>query len=191
MPIPINISYVISIAKIAGFLAANDQNNYARNPGGTIMPYLSRLIYIVRKAVEWQYGIDPTATTLQYTTAYLQELIGRYFQIALSLLSQGGGIVIIPPSGSQFGIVGVQVSFTIGDVNSPMNVGDTTLVLTYNNPILNTDSVYRDNTVIQKNLSDRASYTITYTTTSVTIVFNVPVQLGEAYEINFLRYTTT
>jgi hypothetical protein len=191
MPIPINIPYVISIAKIAGFLAGNEQTNFAKNPGGTIMPYLSRHIYIVRKSVEWQYNIDPEADGLQYTTAYLQELIGRYLLIAQGTLGQSGGIVIIPPSGAQFGIVGVQTSFTIGDINSPMSVNDTTIVFSYNNPIFNTDTVFRDNTVMQKNLSDRASYTSTYTSTNLTIVFNVPVMFGETYEINFLRYTNT
>jgi len=189
MALPLNIPNYLEVAKISSFLAANDQNNVAKNQGGTIYPNLSRLIYIVRTAIEWQYGIDTEDLTLIDTGNYLKALIGKYASQAARILGGGGGIFINPPSGSLFGIIGNPIEFTIGNANSPMAVGDTTLVVARNNPIIGTDSVYRDNTVVQRDLSDRASYTVSYTTISVTFVFNVPVVFGEAYQLNFLRYT--
>jgi len=190
MPIPQNIPYVQAIGRISGFLAANDQNNFVKNQGGLLYPLLSRHIDIVGKSIAWRYAIDPTDQDLVDALTYYIALLGKYGQASQSILGQSGGIVITPPTGSQIGIIGVQVGFTIGDINSPMSEGDTTIVLAYANPIINTDTVFRDNTVMQKNLSDRASYTISYTTTSVTIIFNVPVMAGEVYDIQFLRYIT-
>ena len=189
MPIPINIPTIIAYAKIAAFLAADEEANYAKNQGGTIMPSVSRLIYIVRKSVEWQYGIDPTETTLVNTTLYLQALIGRYVQIAQAILGQGGGIFISPSSGSQFGISWETVQFTIGDPSSPMDDGDTVLVLSYNNPIINSEIISVDSAELIKGVSDRASYSIVYTETSITITFTEPVVTSQIYVIRFTRYT--
>ncbi len=190
MPIPQNIPYTQAIGRISGFLAADDQNNFAKNQGGTLIPDLSRLIDIVGKSIAWRYAIDPADQSLVDALTYYIALVGKYSQSADTILGQAGGI-IIAPTGGQVGIVGVQVTFLIGDINSPMAAGDTVLVLTYDNPIINTETVYRDNTVVQKGLTDRFSYNASYTTTSITITFTDPVQPGEEYAINFLRYITS
>jgi len=189
MALPLNIPNYLELAKISQFLAANDQNNFAKNQGGTIYPSLARLIYIVRTSIEWKYQIDNTDTSLIDTGNYLKALIGKYSYFAANIIGGAGGTFINPPSGSQIGIIGVDYSFEIGDVDSPIDAGDTVLVLTYNNPILNTVLVFRDETEMPPNDINVASYSVTYTTTTVTITFTVAVENTQRYRIMFLRYT--
>jgi len=186
MALPFSMPNYIELGKISQFLAANDQNNFAKNQGGTIYPDLARLIYITRTSIEWQYDIDPTAASLYDTGVYLKALIGGYATQAANIIGGAGGIFINPPIDSRVGIVGVDVSYT---VPTYIAEGDTVVELSYDNPILNTLVITLDQVEMPPNNINVASYSAVYTTTKITVTFTIPAVTGQLYRFMFLRYT--
>lgn len=186
MALPFSLPNYIELGKISQFLAANDQNNVAKNQGGTIYPDLSRLIYITRTSIEWQYSINPTAASLYDTGVYLKALIGGYATEAANIIGGAGGIFINPPSGSQVGIVGVDVSYTVPNVIAQ---GNTVITLSYDNPVFNTLVITLDQVEMPPNNVNVASYSATYSSTGITVTFTIPAITGQLYRFMFLRYT--
>ncbi len=90
MALPINIPLYISYAKIAQYLWANDNSKAAIFGNGPISPQYARLIYMVRKSIEWDYTNYPTDSTLTKTGDYLWSLIGKYQVQAASIYSGSG-----------------------------------------------------------------------------------------------------
>lgn len=187
MALPIPILNYLELGKISGSLAANDQNNFLKNQGGTIYPDLSRLLYIVRTSVEWANDIDDEDVTLIDTGLYLKALVGKYSTEAQRIMGGAGGIFINPPSGSQIGIVGVDVSYTVP--HAMIANGATVVVLTYDNPVLNTLVITLDQVEMPPNNVNVASYSATYSATSITVTFTIPAVTGQLYRVMFLRYT--
>ena len=75
------------------------------------------------------------------------------------------------------------LQFRIGDVDSPMIAGDDTLVIVIADAITDSEDVSLDGTLLYVDLNDRISYKITYTSTTVTILFNQGVADGQVYRI--------
>lgn len=120
---------------------------------------------------------------------YLYSLIIGYVDSAKGVLNAGGsGTIVNPTTGSVSTIIALPFQFTIGEVGSLMTAGDTVLTLTYSNIMTNSESVSLDGTSLDRNLSDRVSYLISFNASTVVITFNQAVSNGQTYRINLLQY---
>lgn len=79
----------------------------------------------------------------------------------------------------------VPLQFRIGDDDSPMNAGDTVLVITVDNAINDSELIILDGSTLYRNLDDRISYDIDYTSTEITITFNQGVADRQVYLIKY------
>ena len=84
--IPTNIGY----AEISQYLAANDSQKQSYFLNTSLVKTTPRLIYIVRKAIQFQYNNYPTSTSLIPAVNYLISLLFHnhclcYFYYAVSI----------------------------------------------------------------------------------------------------------
>ena len=85
----LSISQKINIAKLSQMLATVDIIKRGLFGGGVNLQ-LPRLIYMIRKNVEWLYDLDPTDTSLVSTSDYLYALCAPYSLKAQIILNGGG-----------------------------------------------------------------------------------------------------
>ena len=183
------INSIITYAKISQYLAANDISTNNMFKGRSLVPKLSRLIYIVRKQVESRYNLDPTDSTLDATANYLYALCGKYINRAKLIVGSGGTGTIINPANQVIStILSRNIEFRIGDVGAPMVAGETSIVLNY--PfVLNASAVVTlDGVDLPIGASDRISFIPTYGLLTLTITFNQAVTNNQLYSIRFLQY---
>lgn len=179
---------VIEYGKISQFLSSEDKKKQQFFRGSSLDPELSKLLWFVRSGIEWKYDADPTDSTLTACKNYLYSLCGRYIPQAQVLIGNIGGTVIQPPIGQTSTVISIYLQFTVGDVGALMTAGDTQLILTYDDPLLNSLLVTKDTVPLPVGLSNQQSYTASYTSTNITINFNEAVQDGQVFTIRFLRY---
>lgn len=92
MPTPFSIPTYTAYAKIAQYLWVNDLSKAKIFQGGSLTPQYDRILYIVRKAIEANYAINPTDSTLTQTGDFIWSLIGKY-QIDAMALYAGTGCI--------------------------------------------------------------------------------------------------
>lgn len=185
-----NIATILTYASIAQYLASNEYAKKMALKGGSTAPIkkLSRLIYIVRKAVEFNYNRDSSDATLVDTSNYLYWLCGKYNAEAADIIGSGGsGTIINPGTGAASTVSSYLSQFVIGEVGSPMVDGETVLTITADYFVSNSVDVALDGTDLPINRNDRLSYTIVYNTNDIVITFNFPVTNGQLYEVRGLR----
>lgn len=100
---------IIEIAKVSGYLAADDvAKGSLFSP--RIDPALPKKLYMERKAVEWMYGQDVTYDTLRATSNYLYALCGLYAIRAAYIISQGGGGTVVVPGADADGPIWIRIT---------------------------------------------------------------------------------
>lgn len=182
------VSEIISIAKVSQYLAQVDILKKGLFGGG-IDRLLPRKLYCIRKNVEWMYEVDAADTTLTATSNYLYALCAPYnVQAQLIIGGGGGGVVVNPATGVSATYTEIRLQFVIGESGSPMNAGDTTLTLNYQNVLSNTIIVFLDGTgELPTNRTDRISYSVFYGVNSTQVTFNQPVTNGQLYIVRFVQ----
>lgn len=96
---PYTIQQKINIAKVSQYLCGNDVEKRGLFGGGQDLN-LERKIYIVRKSIEYIYGLDPTDDTLEGKSNYLYALCSPY-NLQGAIIAQagsGGSVSPINPS---------------------------------------------------------------------------------------------
>src|SRR5574343_95896 len=179
---------VIEYGKISQFLSSSTKKKEQFFRGSVLDPELSKLLWFVRSGIEWKYDVAPAESTLTATKNYLYTLCGRFIPQAQVLIGNIGGTVIQPPICQTSTVITLYVQFVVGESGSLMTAGDTQLVLTYDDILLNSLMISRDTATIPVNLSNQFSYNAVYTSTNVTITFNEPVSDGQLFAIRFSRY---
>lgn len=183
------ISLYIEIAKITGFLASKDTLAQETFNGAASDARFPRLLYIVRKNVEFLRLNFPDTNELTATALYMFSLCGRYIQQAYTILGQGGGIIINPATGITSTLRAIDIQFTIGDIASPMAAGDTVYIVPYSYIQNGSIDVFLAGTLLPQGQTDQLSYTIVYTATNATITFNQGVQNTQLYRIKGQYFT--
>jgi len=92
--IPTNIGY----AEVSQVLASDDSLNQTLFLGNSIVKRTPRLIYIVRKAIQFEYANYPTSPTLIPLVNYLISLCGKYLVQAQQIFGNATGTVV--PTGT-------------------------------------------------------------------------------------------
>lgn len=82
----------------------------------------------------------------------------------------------------------IPLQFEVGQPGSPLNEGDTELIITVANPIQDSETVNLDNTPLQPNLTGQISYGAVYTSTNITFTFTQGVINGQKYYIKYATY---
>lgn len=187
-----SVTTYISYGKISQFLAANELSRNMLLKGGSFSPTqkLPRLLYIVRKSVEWDNARDSSDETLNDTSLYLYALCGKYVNQARTIINNTGGQIVNPSTGNAATIVAVFLQFRIGDVGSPMNDGDTLLTLNYADILTGSLDISLDGVDVPVNDSLQISFVPVYGANSTAITFNVPVSNGQLYQVHALRYVS-
>ena len=97
-----SISDIISIAKISQYLSSSVIEKSGLNGGG-VNKKLPRLLYCVRKNLEWAYGNDTNYENIQATANYLYSLCAPFNIQASYILNNGiGGVVLSPVNPPNF-----------------------------------------------------------------------------------------
>lgn len=174
MSVFLPIQSYIDIAKISQYLAANDdQLSSKKTVAGSLASAAwamnarySRLLYLVRKAVEHTFSINPTDESLNDTGFYLYALCGRYMSQAQIIATTGVTIspFIITNPTSQTVSDGSNVTFTV------LAGGDPTLTYQWKKDGVSilgaTNSTL---TLTGVTATDEASYSVVVTNSSGTI----------------------
>lgn len=191
----------LEIAEICQFLAKDDEAKGMLLRGGYERIGLSRLIYVVRDAVQWLYDYNPASDDLLGQVNYLFSLCMPFVGRALQIIGSGGsGTIVNPATGVESTIEVVYLEFIVGVTASPQIVngvsvdlpvaGDTQIVLAVPNVLNKSITVTKDNVPLPTGLSDRESFTPIYTTPSVTITVNDSFANGDLFVIRGLQYVT-
>lgn len=191
----------LEIAEICQFLAKDDEVKGMHFRGGYERIGLSRLIYMVRDAVQWLYDYDPGSGSLLGQVNYLFSLCMPFVGRALQIMGSGGsGTIVNPATGVQATIEVVYLEFIVGVTASPQVVngvsvdlpanGDSQIILPIPNILNKSITVTKDNVPLPTGLSDRESFTPIYTTPSVTINVNDTFANGDLIVIQGLQYVS-
>lgn len=165
-------SDVIMWAKITQYLANKDIYKNRKISYGSYDERLTRLLKIVRYAVEWCNTYFPNDANLPAATNYLFTLIGKYqFKAKEILDAQDGGIIVDPNTGLQVALQWFHQEFTVGQVGSPLVQGDIFYIIPIQNVIPNSVTLEMPQDNIPQGQTDQFSYNIAYTPTQVTIQF--------------------
>lgn len=151
------IPQIIRIAKISQYLCANEIGGGGLYGAGIDLK-LPRKLYLVRKNVEWMYGVNPTDDTLIQTSNFLYGLCGKYIFAANNITGSGGSISPVSPANPTiFPLVITGADFEVDGV-------------TYNNP----DIVGLNLMIFVSGFNSEWQFAPTffnYTPTGITIVF--------------------
>lgn len=192
------IPTILAQAPICQYLASNDYQKQLFLKGGSNAPLerLTRLIYIVRKSLLWDYTRDNTDTTLTGVANYLYWLCGKYNATAAAILNGGGtGTIINPATGVASTIQALFYDPIVDGVGTPTLVnGQTSIVIPDDFILSNSITVVVDTVPIQYGVyTDRLSYTVAYTDADATITIyngdpNGGLQSGWNVEIRGLKF---
>lgn len=93
------VSQIIQIAEVSQYLSGNDIAKSGLYGGGQLLN-LPRILYMVRKNVQWMNNLDSGDDSLTSTSNYLYSLCNRYAFKAQNILdiSSGGTIAPVTPS---------------------------------------------------------------------------------------------
>lgn len=122
------VAEIHQIAPIAQYLASADVSNGALY-GAPVNPNIAIQIYLIRKAVDYRYGLEGIASggvpslSLIRTSNYLYAWLGQYGAQALNLLN-AGGVVPSPTGTTIYGlpITGVYTAIVDGEFILPLNL---------------------------------------------------------------------
>lgn len=186
MPIAVNIPQYIQFGEAAQFLAADDNANFVKFPGGTLNPNLPQLLHFVRSKIEYAYSVDPTNESLTDAGTYFRTLIGMYWAQAVKVFGGGTGIVITPGTSANYNWIEVQT--TVGAAGAqPLGQGDTVYVLTYSGVIPNSVKVFVNTQKIPLSDSTTLSYTLAVAATTFTITFNQGVNETDIIDVTAVQ----
>ena len=186
-----NTSTILAYAAISQFLASNEYAKKLALKGGSNAPLkrLSRLIYITRKAVDFNYQRSNTDPTLVSTGNYLYWLCGKYNAIAANLISGGGsGTIVNPSTGTQSTVQAYYTEFTVGQVGAPILDGESSFIIPLAGFIENSIAGDIGGQELPMFRTDQYSFNVDYSNPAqVTITFNAPVSNTMFFQFRGLR----
>lgn len=123
MALSIPIATWLRWAEIAQPLSSADNSSDRNFGGGALTNYLPRLLYIVRKAIAWDYDNNTTDPTIYATGTFLYQLIGPYINAAQNILNNLN--LVLPVLSGPTNIitnVGVPATFSVSLINGSLPV---------------------------------------------------------------------
>lgn len=177
----VDIEQYIEIGEISQFLASDSISKSSIFGNPYPVPDLPKHIRCARLAVVFDYEHANFSQDLQSVVHYMYSLCQPYAQRARTILDNEAGITVTPalPNGNYFVQQRQYPQFLVGAVGSPMNEGDTTLVITDTDITPETSDaeveVHREGIELGENFSGRSDFTATFAPSQYTIIFDPPV----------------
>jgi hypothetical protein len=203
MSLPIEISNYIDYGNVSSFLASNDFSGQNVLSGGSFNSDLPMRLNLVTRLVEWKFGKDPTDTTLINTGNYLNQLIGKYRNLAKLIIANNmPGIIINPATGAQSTLQPIYLQFRMGVTTSPQvvngvnvtlpNNGDSSFVLPLTYVLASLQVVKDGDNDLPINDPLQLSYNPIYTNNNVTITLTNgdTFQNGDLWVINGYQFVS-
>ncbi len=201
-PTTLTVSTILECAKLAQGYAAMDRATKNTLYNGLINNLMPEKIYLVRKPIQHRYDIDPTDPTLVPYSAYLWSLLEVYGLRALNALGQGGGEVIVIPTGSAGTVITISgqiVELVVGDASqanpagSPTpNDGDTVVTLNYK-VMPSTENIFMEGVPVNL-YSPTATdnyYIPIYGSSTTTYTFRDPLTADFRLKFDFMKIVGT
>jgi len=174
-----SISDIISIAKISQYLSSNVIEKSGLNGGG-VNKKLPRLLYCVRKNVEWAYGNSTDYENIQATANYLYALCAAYNIQANYILNNGvGGVVLSPVNPPNFYPNPLDFEVTASSI---ILQGESTLDLS-NYGYTGFNILFFVGHIQQSVVNDGGAYYSWNKNTAILTLYNRTAQLGDIFTI--------
>ncbi len=197
-PTALTVPTILDCAKIGVGYAATDRAKKNSLLGGLINNLMPEKIYLIWKSIQPIFDVNPNDPTLKETTNYLWSLLGVYGLRALNALGQGGGEVIIIPTGSGgivISIAGQIVELVVGDpsqanpTGAPTpNDGDTIVTLNYK-VMPSSENIFYQGVPVKLYPDTDFWYVPIYGDTTTTYTFRDPLVDGFALKFDFMKIT--
>jgi hypothetical protein len=199
----VDIPTYIEYGKIGTFVASDfiTKKSYFGNP--YFNPTQPQSIYCATKALENIYLLSNYSAAAQSMAAYQFSLYSGFIGNIKKIIGNAQGIVVTPTNPSLPTYLVQQreyPQFEIGQPNSPMNDGDTTLTINDSQIAPQTPDatleIHVDGLQEGQGLIDQSSFTAVYSPGQYVITFNNPVRTGNVimpkYPVQLnLTYQTT
>lgn len=198
-PIALTVPIILESAKLAQGYAAIDRAKKQFLYGGIVNNLMPEKIYLIRKGIQKRYDINPTDSTLTGTADYLWSLLGIYGLRALNALGQGGGEVIIIPTGSGGTVISIAaqiVELIVGDASQANPVGSPTpadgdMVVTLNYKVLpNSENIFYQGVPVRLYPANDFNYIPIYGSTTTTYTFSQPLTDLYSLKFDFFKITS-
>jgi hypothetical protein len=175
-------SETLDIAKVS--LSLIDRDSYLNLNSDT---QLGRKLYFAYKALGDLVTDDPTSEDLDIINNLTFSLCGGYAFEAEALLNQGGSGIIINPSTGTASLADIYSEFTVGDVGSLLDAGETTFTINIgagNIPQMGVFQITLDGVSLPRNNNTRISYSVSYAAGVITVVLNQGAENGQLYVVS-------
>lgn len=184
----VQVSTYLNYARVCQYLAADGYAKRLLFQGGDDRSQQAALLFMTRKAINWQNNLDPSNTSLPQMANYMYSLCDPYVREARRIINAGGtGNIVNPSTGNNVTIATPSEQFRIGTPGSLMNVGDTELTLNYSGVINPSLEITLDGTEVPYGDPLQFNYTASYNPTNVVIVFSQPVQNSWLFQIHMVQ----
>lgn len=198
------VAEILQIADVCQFLAKDSESKGYLFRGKYERAGLSRLIYIIKSAVNWLNSYSPSNSTLAGKANYLFSLCQPFVGQALQIIGSGGnGTIVNPATGVVSTIQQIYLQFTVGVTSSPQIVngvnvtlpvnGENQIVLPLEGVIDKSIFVVKDGVELPIGATDRVSFMPVYAPTSVTLTLGpagTTFQNNDLFVIQGIQYVT-
>lgn len=184
----VQVSTYLNYARVCQYLAADGyaQNLLFKNDASRSKQAI--LLFMTRKAIDWQNNLDPTNEDLSKMANYMYSLCNPYVREAQRIINAGGtGNIVNPSTGSNVTIATPFVQFRVGDPGALMTAGETTLTLNYAGIVNPSVEITLDGVEVPYGEDESFSYTVTYNPTNVEVVFSSGVSNGQLFIIHMVQ----
>lgn len=184
----VQVSTYLNYARVCQYLAADGYAKRLLFQGGDDRSQQAALLFMTRKAINWQNNLDPTNADLPQMANYMYSLCDPYVREARRIINAGGtGNIVNPSTGNNVTIATPFVQFRVGDVGAPIVAGETTLTLSYAGVVNPSVEITVDGVEMPYGEDESQSYTVTYNPTNVEVVFTEGVSNGQLFIIHMVQ----
>lgn len=184
----VQVSTYLNIARVCQYLAADGYSQNLLFKSDASRSKQAVLLFMTRKAINWQNNLDSTNADLPKMANYMYSLCDPYVREAKRIISAGGtGNIVNPSTGNNVTIQTPFVQFRVGDPGAPIVAGDTTLILNYTGVVNPSIEITVDGVEMPYAEDESQSYTATYNPTNVVIEFTEGVGNGQLFIIHMVQ----
>lgn len=172
---------IAQLADISGYLSYAGISKKNIFMGGSLDNRLPVKIQMENAALKFMNIQDLTYPSIRKVANWVYELCGAFNPRARAISTSGSGVIIINPNTGQVlnGIIIVDRQFVVGQPDSLLAVGGTTFIITDSRIVVPSFSMYEDTGRLPQQLVDRISYSVIYSTTTIQVTLNTPVENGQ------------
>lgn len=196
-PTILTTEQILDAAKLAGGYAILDREKNNKLFGGMPEQKLPEKIHFVEGRIQKVFDHNSSDSTLRLTSNFLWTLLGKYGLRAVNSLDPSGTTIVqASQSGQLITIAYRYIQFVVGDSSSVqpsgflgMNDGDVLYVVPFPTAT-DSESIFRQSISLPRAPISDSNYTITYGTSTTSILFSNPVSDFELIQMHLWENLT-